>query len=121
MAVAEQTARVAGGVVGGVHGISIFAFAIGGMVLANCTAEGRSAFLHGRTRETEEPAILRSPVREPRVPEKPISLQKEPVKEQANKDGQEMLSTKPSKFIPIDRINIQQFMKVRIQVTCLSQ
>jgi phage tail tape-measure protein len=113
MTAADHTARIAGGLVGGVHGLTILASTISQMVLkAICSAEGRSAFLYGRPTKTAN-TTQQKPSREPTETKMSPVQQRMPCRERgsAKDDGQKM----PSTFVPIEGITLEQLNKVRVQ------
>jgi hypothetical protein len=110
MAAADRTARIAGGLVGSIHGSAILASTVSQMVLnAIYSAEGRSTLFYGRPTETVE-STQQEPSREPSeikklpVQQKGTFREGGPVKD----DGQKMLSA----FIPIEGITLEQLNKV---------
>jgi hypothetical protein len=91
MAAAHRTARVAGKIVGGIYGTCILVRALGKMLGATYSAEGRAAFLYGRQEpaSSEKPNHHHNPVGLP----KPRSVEEMP-------------------FVPIENITIDQYKAV---------
>jgi hypothetical protein len=113
MAAADRTARIAGGLVGGIHGLAILASTVSQMVMkAIGSAEGRSALLYGRPKETVE-STQQEPFQKLTETRKSPLQQRRTFRERgAVKDNGQ---TMPSAFVPIERITLEQLNKVSVR------